>query len=669
MERRASPLAAAAGWARARWARLLTREGRWPRLLVVAASLLVLGMYCTNTDMGGDPDSPRGDGQYRPVLARGDGHLLYLIARSTALDGDWVFDNDLARFGDPWQVPRTKTGRKSIVHPVGPALVWTPLIWIAQGGAVAANALGARIALHGYTLWHQRFVFLSSALFGIGAALLGRRVARRLVGGAWAPSYAAVCALLGTPLAYYATHMPSYSHAMDAFACAAFLAYWALTLGRRDVRRWLALGALLGLAMLVRVQELGMGVVVALECAAEATRAARARDGRGALRWLGGGALALGAALVVFSPQLLEWRIVFGSATGLPQGSRFTRLEAPMIGEVLFSARNGWFSTTPIAYLGVIGLLVVPARARFVAAGLLAAVAVQVYLNSTVFDWWGGAALGQRRLCSMTLPLVVGFAALIWRAGRLAARARRLPRAAWHVAWVLLVAGPLVAWNLARVFDLRHGKPAPSELSPSCCAAVPGPLRAPARWLYDRIGAPFQLPASAVFALAHGVELARWDLTVGRYPLVPPWTQLDDAQLPRHRGAWRIGDAGMEPFLVGGFSAPARAERPFRWTTAAAATVLVPNLMPYGQRLELWLAAGGATHVTLRFEGAVVASAELTERWTKVGFDLPSIPLHTNELTIESAPAPLPPRAGWPAPPGPVGVAVGELELSFLPRR
>jgi hypothetical protein len=268
----------------------------------------------------------------------------------------------------------------------------------------------------------------------------------------------------------------------------------------------------------------------------------------------------------------------------------------------------------------------------------------------------------------VTLPLVVGLAALLWRAGRLAARARKIPRAAWHVAWVLLAAGPLVAWNLSRVMDLRHGKPAPSEHMPSCCAAVAGPLRAPARWLYERIGPPFQLPASAAFALAHGVGLDRWDRTVGRYPLVPPWNALDDAQLPRYRGAWRIGDAGIEPFLVGGFSAPARAERLFRWTTAEVATVLVPNLMPYGQRLELWLAAGGASRAAVRFQGAVVATADLSGSWTKVGFDLPDIPLHTNELSIESAPAPMPPRPGWPAPPGPVGVAVGELELSFLPR-
>src|SRR5262249_29707392 len=151
-----------------------------------------LVMYFANGDMGGDPDSPRGDGRYRPVLARGDGHMLYLMARSTALDLDWSFDNDLARFGDPWNEPRTKTGRKAIIHPVGTALVWTPLIWIAEAGAAIADVFGAAIQLHGYTLWHQRFVFLSSVLCACGAALLGRRLARQLF-GPWSSSYAAIC--------------------------------------------------------------------------------------------------------------------------------------------------------------------------------------------------------------------------------------------------------------------------------------------------------------------------------------------------------------------------------------------------------------------------------------------------------------------------------------------
>ena len=657
------------GWIGGAWRRLWAPHGRWPRLVLAAACAAILGMYCTNQDMGGQPDAARGDGVYRPVLARGDGHMMYLMARSTALDGDWRFDNDLARFGDPWRQRTTATGRKAIAHPIGPALVWTPLIWIAEAGAVIADAFGAGIELHGYTLWHQRFVFLSSALFGCGAVLLGARLARRLMGGAWAASYAAAAVLLGTSLTYYATYMPSYAHAMDAFACAAFLGYWAHTVGRSDRRRWLALGALLGIATLIRVQELAMGAVVALEVVVETVRrrgpASGATRGRQLAAWWLGGAAALAVTALVFVPQLIEWHLVFGSITELPQGAKYTRLEAAMLGELLFAPRNGWFSTTPIAYAAVIGLFALPRRARLVAAGLVAAVAIQVYLNSTIVDWWGSAAFGQRRMCNVTLPLVIGLASLVWRCGRLA---HRVP-VAWRHAIAVAVLAPVVAWNLMRVGELRAGAPATDGTVPTCCRRVPAVVRGGFAAVYAWIGDPFELPASVWFAWRHGVAIDRWDTAVGNYPLIPALDSLLDDQLWKQRGVWSIGGAGIEPYLVGGWSAPAKRDRALRWTTATPATVLVPNLIPYGQRLTLWLAPAGAHHATVRWNGAVVADVELAG-WTPVRFDLPDIALHTNELSIDAAPALASPGSSAPdRAVGPVGVAVGDLELALLPPR
>lgn len=409
-----------------------------------------------------------------------------------------------------------------------------------------------------------------------------------------------------------------------------------------------------------------MGAVVALEIVVRVSGSIRRREIRVALRWILGGIMTLALALLVFVPQILEWHIVFGNITELPQGSRYTRLEAPMIAELLFSARNGWFSTTPIAYLGVIGLFFLPSRSRLVAAGLLISVLIQVYLNSTILDWWAGASFGQRRLCNVTLPLVVGLAALIWRLGTWASQIRRLPRVVCHVV-LLLGLAPLVSWNTYRVFKLRSGKPAPAEMSPSCCHNVPPLVRGTVHWWYQRIGNPFQFPANLIFALSHGVDIRRWDAIVGSYPFIPPWNALRDEQLARHRAVWRIGGPGAEPFLVGGFTGPLKADRPFRWTTEPRATILVPNLMPYGQRLVLWVAPAGATKVIVRFNDQIVASREVSG-WTPISFDLPDIPLHTNELEVDAVPASHTPAEGWPTPSTPVGVAVADLEFSFLPR-
>jgi hypothetical protein len=288
-------------------------------------------------------------------------------------------------------------------------------------------------------------------------------------------------------------------------------------------------------------------------------------------------------------------------------------------------------------------------------------------------------------MCNVTLPLVVGLAALLWRCGQLA---RRLPGWARHaIAWAVLA--PLVAWNLMRVGELRGGVAASDGLLPACCDRVPRPLRGAFGAVYGAIGDPFELPASAWFAWRHDVPIQRWDQAVGNYPLVPGLDTLLDDSLWAQRGVWRIG-GGIDPYLVSGWSGAVRSDprsaiaggggpdgsaggagvlprgidRVMRWTTAPVATVLVPNLMPYGQRLTLWLAPGGAHRATVRWNGAVVADAELAG-WTAVRFELPDIALHTNELAIEAAPGPFAPASG-PAPGGPVGVAVGDLEVELL---
>ncbi len=633
---------------------------KYARIAIAAACVLVLWLYWKNDDNAGVPDAPRGDGQYLPILDRGDGHMLFLMARSTALDFDWNFDNDLKDFGDPWRQPLNREGHKQIPHPVGPALVWTPLIWVAEAGAYVGNVFGADIPLHGYTNWHQRFVFLSSVLAACGAVLLGRRLAMQLLGATWSATYAAIAVLLGTSLTYYATNMPSYGHALDAGACAAFLAMWALTIGRTDLRRYIILGLLLGVAMLIRQQDAALGIVVAIEVMRDVIR-----EPRRAHISIGRGALVLGIALVVFIPQLYYWHVVYGDWTSLPQGARYTRVGSPMILELLYAPRNGWFSTTPLAYLATLGLACLPKQARFVAIAFAVALFTQVYLCSTIIDWWGMASFGQRRLCSVTLILVVGLAGLMWRTGQLLARLR-----GYRHSLAIVILLPFIAWNLWRVSDYQHGKAAPADLEPTCCEKLPARFATPLRWIYNRIGNPFEFPANLIFALRHDVEIQRWDNAVGNYALMPPAHTLLDDSMYAERGGWRIGYPKAEPYLVGGWSdAQQQGDTWYRWTTARNAVVLVPNLMPYPQRMLLTLAPGYSQDVTIRWDGKRVMATRLERLgFTTLTFDIYDMPVGEHELQIEAAAigaftAP----DDWPQPTKPVGVAVNRLEIEMLP--
>jgi hypothetical protein len=646
----------------------IKRLGRWfvvggpARWVIAAAFLFVVVLYFRNDDMGGDPKTPRGDGVYRPVLARGDGHMLYLIARSTALDADWDFQNDL-KFGDPWrQATDPETGRKVIPQPVGPALVWTPLIWVAHGASKVLNVFGADIPAHGYTKFHQRFVFLSSALGACLAIALAMLLARRFGMGRWAITYGGLAGLLATPLTYYATHMPSYNHALDALAATAFLAYWALSIGRTDIKRWIVLGLLLGLAMLIRMQELGLGVVVALEVV---TTLVRKRD----VRVLAKGALVLAIALVMFTPQLAFWKVVYGGWFEAPQGGAYTRPGTPMILELLWSARNGWFVSHPVAYAGVIGLFFVPKEARFATAGLVLALLLQIYLNSTIFDYWGQASFGSRRLCSMTLPVVVGFAALVWRCGRLVARVPRVPRGVWHGVGVLVLA-PFVAWNIDRVLLFDKGKAAPDGLSPTCCDRGPRWTMPFLGWFYERIGNPFEFPANAIFAIRHGVEIQRWDRAVGNYAVMPNFEQLSTNNVVNVSGRWKVGSPGSEPYLIGRFTGPRDGDRWFRWTLEKRVRMLVPNLVPNDQHVTVWVAPAGATRVKVAWNDHVVFDGDLEPGWNPIGFTLEAPFVGEHELSLESELAVYTPPVNPQKPINPttlpVGVAISAVDLKIV---
>jgi hypothetical protein len=665
--------------------------GRLPSAVLIVAALAVTMMYCANDNLPRDKDGHviegrRGDGQYRPDLARGDGHMHFLVTRSLVFDGDTNWDNDLAAFGDPWNQPRTVTGRKNLMQQVGPSLIWAPVLATAHGLALVANVFGADIPTHGYTMFHQRILFATSVVFALLAIGLGIAVARRLLGGRWSAVHAGVAVLLGTSLTYYATYMPSYAHAMDAAATAGFFALWVRGIGQLAWRRFVWLGVVLGLSAMVRTSNLGFGIVVALELGLLALRRLRARDAalgpraRAAAEILSRGAVVLAVAVVMQAPQFYVWKQMYNEWITTPQGPGWFRWRDPMWLELLFSAKNGWFSTHPLAYLGVLGLFAgaiagprLGPNVRLVCIGFLVACATAVYVNAASYDWWGGAAFGQRRMCSATLPLVVGNAIVLRGLHR--AIGPRLPVWSKHVI-AIAVLGWFVVWNLNWVGQLWHGKGAGHEPGPICCKDIPRPMRWIAEPVYRAVGNPFSLPGSAVFALRHGVELQRWDTAVGYYPLQPPHLGYNDGSYRRASAEWWPGDAHL---LAGWGPGPAAAAgkvtRRWRWTTAPTATVLVPLFLPEPQRITVPIAAnapaGQTVAVTVTCNGAAVAHAAVGASWTTITFDTDG-EVGESEIGFSAEVAPY--RVtdpGGPAAPGKqiaVGLAVGPLHLA-LPQR
>lgn len=404
---------------------LFVRRGRSRRL---AAGLAVAFAIC---------------GFARPEF-RADAGSYFVYLRSLAFDHDLDFANDWTLLGYPPRASsRTVLGRVSNVQTVGPAVFWSPFYALAHVYVRAGAALGVvRWPADGVSEPYRR----APALGTVTAVVLALVFLTRALAASSTPALAllaATVAFLSSPVVYYTFVVPGMAHGL-AFALAAGLLF---ALGRaRDkpsAGRWLLVGAVLGLLVLVRTQAAVMGLLVA----PAAFVAWRRRE-------VDPTVLALAAALgfVLVTPQLVAWKVLFGAFFTLPQGPGYLDWSSPHLSDVLFSANHGLFAWSPALLLGLLGLLLHLRRDPVIAGGALLALAALAWTNGAVADWdWeGGDAFGARRF-DVAVPLfALGLAAAV---ARVQAQAQRRP---WLLPAALLL--PLALWNLGFVDLFRSGR-------------------------------------------------------------------------------------------------------------------------------------------------------------------------------------------------------------------
>jgi hypothetical protein len=364
------------------------------------------------------------------VEAHGDGFYYYVYLRSLWFDHDVDFTNDFQITGlaDQFHAgvnPITRRPRN--VFTIGPAFFWMPMVPVAKVAQRLAEWRGAphEAQLHGGEYDFQRVVLFASVLAGLVTVGLGILLALRLT----EPTLAAIAAIglcLGSPLIWFMLRQPSYSHAPQACAVAMFASFWLLRYGSRSVWHWTAMGALLGLAMDVRPQDVAHGLLPFVEWCLVLVQLVRERKPIGA--WFRNAFALLGATLVTFSPLLFAWRAIFGRWTLVPQGANFMDWSNSRWEATLFSSRAGLFAWHPMLLVALCGLFVLafwrsqPLKYRLLAMLAIVVLFAQSYINGAARDWWGGWAFGGRRFSGCTLYFMVGFATLLEAGRRLIAR-------------------------------------------------------------------------------------------------------------------------------------------------------------------------------------------------------------------------------------------------------
>ena len=332
--------------------------------------------------------------------------------------------------------PRTVTGKMPNPYAIGVAVLWLPFFLLGH-----LVALTTKFPADGFSTPYEVAVYLGNVAYGFAGMLLIYRLTERV--------FDRKIALLATTVIWFASGVLYYlfpfgptSHMPSMFVVTLFLVMWLALRERMSVWRYSTLGALAGLAALVRWQNALFLMLPVADIVVEVRRRWTQHE---TFRETVLHALAMGAAfLAVFFPQMVVWKVLYGGFVTVPQGAGFVSWFRPALFDTLFSSRHGLFSWTPVILLAVIGLFLFPKEKRTIGYLLAAAFALQLYINSVA--GWVGWSFGMRRFMNCSGLFGLGLAAFL---------ARVQHRVRLH--YLALIAVVPVIWNILFVMQYYLG--------------------------------------------------------------------------------------------------------------------------------------------------------------------------------------------------------------------
>ncbi|MCD6451606.1 MAG: glycosyltransferase family 39 protein [Acidobacteria bacterium] len=428
-----------------------------------------------------------------------DGSFYFSYLRSLVFDRDLNFANEYARLkvrALPYIKP-TITGHLPNVFAIGVSFLWLPFYLSAHIATYFAHIFGGSLPLDGFSYPYTTACSFGSLVYGTFGVILLYLSLRRFF-SKWIAFLSAIGIWLGSFLPWYQVFEPFMSHAPSFFVSSLFLYFFLRFRGKMDFRRYLVLGALGGLLMLVRWQNALFLLFPAFCWLGDFIKSLKEGKSEEAKRMFLFGMLFALSAFVVFLPQVIAWKVIYGRFFTIPQGGRLS-FGKPAFFEVLFSSRHGLFPWSPVVYIGFIGSFLFLRRERRFVLTFFLVFLLMTYVNASIYDWWAGWAFGARRFGSLLPYFAVGLSAFL-------EFLKKHP--------FLLVYGFVSLFILANIVFMAeyyyHLVP-PGDVVSMGEAAASG-----VKLLYSKIGNPFSYPANLLFALRFRVSPERYDLLVGR---------------------------------------------------------------------------------------------------------------------------------------------------------
>lgn len=380
----------------------------------------------------------------RPLI-RGDALAYFVWTASIGGDFDMNLENQAEYLGDLntyMAIRNPQTGYYGNAFAWGQGLLLQPAF---QAARLLDRLPAMRVnddwfhSLQRYPFAYSLLAMLQVNLMTMFSLAMVYAVCRRLGIAALPAACAGLMTAWGTPLLYYSAVQPLYAHASATFAHTAALALFVfnVTAGRSlPWWRWMAAGLAFGLAALTRWQ-LALSFI---PCFLFISWLAAGRERRAA--WSHVAAFALGfVALVWHIPYTFNW--MFGSPFSTAMGEGFVG-PPRFLWEILFSDHRGFFLWSPIALVGIAGLIVGLRRHRSINLTLLGVVVAQILINAGVETWSGGESFGLRRLTELYPALALGAAQILTAGAPAVRRAAYASAVALGLYGVVLVFAALV---------------------------------------------------------------------------------------------------------------------------------------------------------------------------------------------------------------------------------
>lgn len=333
----------------------------------------------------------------------GDGYGYYSYLRSAFFDRDLDFENEMRQFDEMYgahtlESRLTPTGKTGNPFAVGWSILYAPFFVLALALSKLGNFSDA-FSLPGYNFPFQFLISFGTvfySLFGLGF-LYGALRKIFQSSSSWLASF---FVLFASPLIFYIIYEPSMSHGVSFFSLS-FLFYWSLKVyyeEKNDKKNAIVLGALLGISLLIRWQNL---IFILIPILVLSRKRAKISD---FLAFL----IPIAAASFL---QIIFFKILYGSFFIIPQGSGFLTFDFKIF-QFLFSGYHGLFFWHPIFLFGLTGLILSYQRDKFLFYALSIPLVGQILINSGLSDWFGGSSFGSRRMIGSLFIFAYGLAFL-----------------------------------------------------------------------------------------------------------------------------------------------------------------------------------------------------------------------------------------------------------------